>query len=614
MSGTVAAAVHTRRVHLDPGQLNDRPSDSVDVGVENVPAGTRRSSVRRRLVDVLAALVVLGVLLLPNRFYAMTPGAFLRIPVEILAGVAVVLALPRRAARVAVGAGAAVAGLLAVGRIADAGFAVVLARRFDPVFDAAFLGDAVEFVRTQVGGPGTAVAVAVAVLALAAVVVLPALAAVRLAGLVDGHRRPAQRTLAALAAVWLTAELLGWPFAASVTAADAADRAEQVDAGLRDRTVFAAQVRDDPFAQVPGDRLLAGLRGKDVVVAFVESYGRSAVESPEPAATVGPALDAGTKRLAAAGYGARSGWLTSPTFGAGSWFAHATLLSGLWVDNQQRYRSVVGSDRLTLTRAFQRAGWRTVGWQPGVTRAWPEGRFYGYDTIVDSRGMGYRGPSFSWAPMPDEYALASLGRAEFGPGHPPVLAEIPLVSSHAPWAPLPRTVPWDQVGDGSVFGPMLAQSAQPSQVWPDPVRVRAAYARSIVYSIDQLVTFVEQYRDDDLVVVLLGDHQPASIVSGQGASRDVPVTIVARDPAVLAQVSTWGWNAGLRPAPSTAVWRMDAFRDRFLTAFGTPARDAASQRTSRPKDQTSAPRAAATAPPATTPGNTPATATARTTP
>src|SRR5512133_2792832 len=109
-SGRRWRAVHTRRVDRDPRQLNDRPSDRVEVGVENLPAGSRRSSVLRRLVDVVSALVVLGVLLLPNRFYAMTPGAFLRIPAEVLAGVAVVLALPRRAARVAVGIGAAVAG------------------------------------------------------------------------------------------------------------------------------------------------------------------------------------------------------------------------------------------------------------------------------------------------------------------------------------------------------------------------------------------------------------------------------------------------------------------------------------------------------------------------
>jgi hypothetical protein len=83
---------------------------------------------------------------------------------------------------------------------------------------------------------------------------------------------------------------------------------------------------------------------------------------------------------------------------------------------------------------------------------------------------------------------------------------------------------------------------------------------------------VETYGDDNLVVVFLGDHQPAPVVTGEGASRDVPITILARDPAVLDQISGWGWQDGLKPNPRAPVWRMDAFRDRFLTAFGPQTR------------------------------------------
>src|SRR4051794_36510536 len=165
----------------------------------------------------------------------MTPGAFVRIPVEALAGVAVVLALPARAARIVVGLAAGVAGLLAIGRIVDAGFAVVLARPFDPVFDASFLGDAVDFLRTQVGSLGATAAVMIVVVALGAIVALSALAAVRMVGIVDRRRAPATRTVAALGAIWLVGALLGWPAAAWTTVADAASRAVQVDAGLRDK-------------------------------------------------------------------------------------------------------------------------------------------------------------------------------------------------------------------------------------------------------------------------------------------------------------------------------------------------------------------------------------------
>ena len=80
---------------------------------------------------------------------------------------------------------------------------------------------------------------------------------------------------------------------------------------------------------------------------------------------------------------------------------------------------------------------------------------------------------------------------------------------------------------------------------------------------------MRRYRDDKLVVVLLGDHQPATTVSGGGATHDVPISIIAHDPKVMHQVAGWGWQDGLHPSPTAPVWPMAAFRDRFLGAFGS---------------------------------------------
>ena len=63
---------------------------------------------------------------------------------------------------------------------------------------------------------------------------------------------------------------------------------------------------------------------------------------------------------------------------------------------------------------------------------------------------------------------------------------------------------------------------------------------------------METYGDDDLVLVLLGDHQPANIVSGEDADHDVPITLVTRDPEVVDRIAGWGWQDGMRPAPGRA--------------------------------------------------------------
>jgi hypothetical protein len=108
-----------------------------------------------------------------------------------------------------------------------------------------------------------------------------------------------------------------------------------------------------------------------------------------------------------------------------------------------------------------------------------------------------------------------------------------------------------------------------ASLWSDSEAVRAAYGRSIEYSLQTLVSFVERYGDDDLVLVVLGDHQPSTVVTGlhPDLSHDVPVSIIAHDPSVLDRIGDWGWEDGLRPSPQAPVSPMSSFRDRFLDAF-----------------------------------------------
>jgi hypothetical protein len=404
----------------------------------------------------------------------------------------------------------------------------------------------------------------------AGVLVLIALGTRRVARLADRHRANSLRTVEVLGVVWILGVMTGAPVASSGAARLAYGQVGSIRAGLADQRAFGTAVNNDPYRYVLGDDLLTGLRGKDVVIAFVESYGRVAVQGSDFSPGVDDVLNAGTATLRAAGYDSRSAFLTSPTFGGISWLAHSTLQSGLWIDNQQRYNQLVRTDRFTLSDAFKRAGWRTVADVPSNTEDWSQGAaFYHYDHVYDNRDVGYKGPNFSYATMPDQYVMSAFQRLELStPGHRPVMGEIDLVSSHTPWAPLPTLVDWDSVGDGSIFADQPKKGLTPNQVWGDTAKVRAAYGRSIEYSLNTLIQFVTRANDPNLVLILLGDHQPATVVTGEGASHDVPITIVARDPAVFDQISGWDWPAGMLPGPTAPVWPMDTFRDRFLTAYG----------------------------------------------
>jgi hypothetical protein len=201
---------------------------------------------------------------------------------------------------------------------------------------------------------------------------------------------------------------------------------------------------------------------------------------------------------------------------------------------------------------------------------WPPGTsFYHFGKLYNRFNVGYRGPAFSYASMPDQYTLAKFQRNELGPGHKPVMAEFDLVSSHYPWAPVPAMVPWNKVGNGSVFDPMPARGQTPLSILGSASRERQAFGQSIQYSLQALTSWVTELNDPNLVLILLGDEQPAGPISPPGASHEVVASIIARDPSVFRQIASWHWQDGLLPGQPAPHESMDAFRNQFLGAFST---------------------------------------------
>ena len=177
---------------------------------------------------------------------------------------------------------------------------------------------------------------------------------------------------------------------------------------LNEQRVFSAEINAVPsdYANVSG--LLDKLRERDVLLAFVESYGVSAIDDPRYSSVLRPRLDDLTRRIADAQLSLATGRLVAPTQGGQSWFSHLSLVSGLWVDNQLRYDLLLASGRETLIDDFHRAGYRTVALMPANTLAWPEGERLGYDEILARKDISYAGPSLNWVTMPDQFTWSFL--------------------------------------------------------------------------------------------------------------------------------------------------------------------------------------------------------------
>jgi phosphatidylglycerophosphate synthase len=549
-------------------------------------AGERTRQVLRVTVLAAAIALVWADLLLPDRPWQVTPEAFIRIPVEALVLVAIALVLPTWPRRIVAGVVGIVLGLLTLSKILDMAFFEEVDRAFNPVSDWVSIGPALGVVSDAIGRTLADVVLVAFWLALVLLVVAITAATIHITNVAAGHRRGTVRGLAGVAAVWglcagLSLQLLpGFPVASTSAAGLAVTQVRATRAALRGPREFTRAIHGaDPQAGIPAASLLTGLRGKDVVIAFVESYGQVAVRGTSFSPGVDTVLRQREAALAQAGWSSQSAWLTSPTFGGISWLAHSTLQSGLWVNSNQRYNELTGSQRFTLSDAFDKAGWHTVSDDPSDNEPWGPGtKFYHYAQLYNSKNVGYEGPKFAYASMPDQYTLKAFQQNELTPGHKPVMAEIDLVSSHTPWAPLPHMVPWNQVGNGSIFDPMPAASEQPATVWRSTATVQQYFGMSIQYSLRALTTWVTELNDPNLVLIMLGDHQPHTAVSGVGATHDVPISIISRDPSVFRQIKSWHWQDGLMPSLSAPRGPMDAFRNEFLSAFSTPAAQTASAR------------------------------------
>lgn len=374
--------------------------------------------------------------------------------------------------------------------------------------------------------------------------------------------------------LWLVTGLLVaasvTPWVGSPALAFVANQASLVSHTHQTRQAFASELARHA-GQGHQISPLPGLAGRDVILGFIESYGISAVSDERYRPLVAPALNTLERDLAAAGLTVATGRLESPIQGGQSWLGHASVLSGHWIANQLAYETLLSSGYSTLIDDFRRTGHQTLAIMPAITQAWPEGRLFRYHRIYDHDDLGYQGPPFNWVTMPDQYTWHRFQalRQEIGA---PVFAELALISSHAPWVPiLPVLDDWDAIGNGEVFRRWEGAGEAPVSLWRDPDRVRDHYGQAIAYALTTASGFAARYLDQDALLIILGDHQPAPLITGEGASRDVIVHVISPDPGLVAPFLTGelpGFRAGVHPDLAKEGAPMSRFRAFLHRHFG----------------------------------------------
>ncbi len=522
----------------------------------------------RRFVRNAAALIgllVLNAVVTLYRWYP--PGAplLLLIPApEVVVAVGVLVLLLRRTNAAALrwwalGIGLLLAPLSAYG-IGEAFYRYVYHASFNPKTDLAFIPSFFNMLagRDLLGGP----------IVVATTLVLGGCLAGWVLGRVLGAaaRRiatfPFLRPLAMGAVVLSLVGALWEPPLTVLLAARLTEPPAAVDA---DETTPAPE---GARAEGPETSIFPALADRDVRIFVVESYGHTLFSNEEHRVLIEPVYDRLEKRLSEAGFASASHFLKSPAFGGRSWLADATLLSGLWVGDQQLFNTMHTSGVVTLVSLMRQAGYHTLLAAPGMT--YIDEDFFGffpYETRLIQDDFDYQGRNFSFGGgMTDQFLINAVRLRLADLEDPsPLFANYILVSSHVPFNVLPPFIPdWQSIGDGSVY-------------WDHPRRIfdnnwlsggeyPEGYTASIEYVLETIVDYLVTFVDDDSITIVVGDHQPRIPIAEPESTYSVPIHILSRDSSYLESYRARGFIDGLegnQPLPHPG---MDEFYRMFVDA------------------------------------------------
>ena len=310
---------------------------------------------------------------------------------------------------------------------------------------------------------------------------------------------------------------------------------------------------------------LEGLGGANVFLVFLESYGVTLIEDAHHYDAIAPRYREMERRLKSAGYAFGSSQIHSPTFGGGSWRAHATFLSGFHVESEHLYNALLVSDRKTLVSVLSEHGYRTVAVEPGIKWFWPDGEFYGFDRIYTFDDIDYQGPLMGWWKIPDQFTLYRLYQNEIRDARAPLFAKLSLIMSHIPYVPVPEYVEdWSRFDDGTAFDAGLKSVAH--DAYSDLRELSTWYVEAFRYELDVVEGFLLSYVPENSLVIVVGDHQPPKLVTHDNDSWAVPIHVFSKREELVRAFDPLGFEEGLVPLTPTALTMAD-FLDSFLEIY-----------------------------------------------
>jgi hypothetical protein len=222
-----------------------------------------------------------------------------------------------------------------------------------------------------------------------------------------------------------------------------------------------------------------------------------------------------------------------------------------------------------MAQFFNEIGYRTVVAMPATTFAWPEGEFYRFGRKYYYKDFEYKGPNLKWAPMTDQYVLDYIHRNEVLQAGKPLFIQYVMISSHYPFNMIPRYFEeWSQIGDGSIYH--REESVDVLPIKPGNQTAGAeGYVAAMAYELQLIREYLANFVPGEALVIVVGDHQPYSGITGKNKPRSVPLHVITRRADFLTPFLEKGYSEGLIPRRELPHAGLETFLPTLLESFGS---------------------------------------------
>jgi len=219
---------------------------------------------------------------------------------------------------------------------------------------------------------------------------------------------------------------------------------------------------------------------------------------------------------------------------------------------------------------FAANGYGTIGLEPSdrVRPGVEETNYYHLARQILFDDLHYTGKVLGWGLVPDQYSLSFVEENVLAASSRPRFLMFHMVSSHMGWSVVPSIAPdWRSLNDArgapvadahdekmslfdradGIYTRLHRYGREEMRRWVQYGGLGAGFRERYVDTVAYDLTVIERHlvrEHSDELVIVMGDHQPPA-VAPDGENFDVPVHVLARDPALLAEFFERGFSSGL---------------------------------------------------------------------